>query len=259
MAVTATKKIIDGQEARFVDGELFEFVDPVIIAGLSPSATLLLDALANPVCPQPYSLFAVGSKLRLVERRATPIDTMTVLVLCTYRRLWIFPDYRYTGSGALETVETSRSSQDPTTWGTSTIQVGPTLRRQCGTIQTTMAQQVLRFERIVESGDPAADQRLYLNKCNSTVWYGLDPGYWLCTKFDFDWLAPAGSITGGDEGVPAWNYVMEFSSKGYGWPPLAEWIDPETGKPHPEPTSAYWQTVDWYSLVNFFDLLIGGA
>jgi hypothetical protein len=256
MAVTAHPKIIEGQEARYVDGELFEFVDVVYLRGLSTSATLLQDALNNALCPKPYALYAVGSTLRVVERRATVIDTNAVRVAVTYRRLWVYPDYLRTGSGALETIETSRNSQDPATW--TTIQVGPTGKKQCGVVQATMAQQVLRFERIVESDDPAVDQRTFLNKLNDATWYGLAAGRWLCTKLDYEWLAPAGSVTSG--GVsPAWKYVYEFTSKAYGWNPLVEWVDPETGKPHPVPTADYWQIVAWYGTANYAVLSLGGT
>jgi hypothetical protein len=254
--VSAITRILENQTAREVNGMLHEFVDPVLISGLTPSPTLLLDALDDPSCPKQWSQLEVGSSLRCVERNAKPVTTTDVLVECVYRRTYLFPLYLRSGTGALETIETSRDSQDPDTW--NPILVGPATKQQCGVVQAQMAQQVLRFERIVELDDPAVDQRTYLNHVNSNFpWYGLAAGQWLCTKFDYEFLALPGVVT--PAGIsPAWSIVMEFTSKKYGWQPMAEWIDPETGKP-PSNTTSFVEEVAWYETADFEPLELGGV
>jgi hypothetical protein len=253
--VSGIRKILEGQAAREVNGDRQEFIEPVVIAGLALSQTLLLDALDDAACPQPFDPLYVGSPLRVVERMAKPISANEVLVECVYRRLYVYPDYLRSGSGALETVESARSSQDPATWTPNLV--GPATKQQCAVIQAQMAQQVLRFERVWELDDPAVDQRKYLNKVNDDEWYGLGPTQWLCTKFDYEFLCGPG-IVSPLGASPAWNVVMEFTSKKYGWQPIVEWVDPETGKP-PSNTMTFAVSLLWYESENFLDLEIGGG
>jgi len=75
---------------------------------------------------------------------------------------------------------------------------------------------------------PDAVSRGYVGTTNLTYWAGDEPGYWMCTRCDFENLAAGYGQT------KRWAFTFEFQHKIDGWAQKIWYTDPRTGEPAPD-------------------------
>jgi hypothetical protein len=106
---------------------------------------------------------------------------------------------------------------------------------------TRLAPQVtVRYSRL-ETSSPGSKARTFVGRINSTEVFGSEEGTWMCT-----------AITGrSHDGGETYEVSYDFQYNPDGWQPAVVYLDPATGRPHPdaEPVVA-----SIYEAVDFTDL-----
>ena len=88
-------------------------------------------------------------------------------------------------------------------------------------------QTTLRFNRL-ESTSPASKARTYVGKVNDSTFQTSGAGTWLCT-----------AISGrSNDGGATYEVSYDFQYNADSWQPLVVYIDPASGKPHPDATAS---------------------
>ena len=93
---------------------------------------------------------------------------------------------------------------------------------------------------------PDTLSRAYVGATNSTYWAGVEPGYWLCTRCDFENMAAGYGQT------KRWLFTFEFQHKIDGWAQRIWYTDPRTGEPAPDLIEGTGiKYFDWYPSINY--------
>ncbi len=93
---------------------------------------------------------------------------------------------------------------------------------------------------------PDAISRFYVGSTNSTYWASNPPGYWMCTRCDFEAMAV------GVGQVHRWQFTFEFQYSVVGWNVGIVYIDPRTNEPPSDLVEGTgYKNIDWYGSVDF--------
>ncbi len=111
---------------------------------------------------------------------------------------------------------------------------------QIARVTKLVPQVTVRYSRLEETS-PGSKARQYVGKVNSGEVFSSDPGTWMCT-----------AITGrSNDGGETYEVTYDFQYNPDGWQPHVVYIDPATGRPHPDAES---QTAQVYESIDFMNL-----
>lgn len=117
---------------------------------------------------------------------------------------------------------------------------GPEAQSQVAQVSRFVPQTTVRYSRL-ETGSPGDKARNYVGKVNATTFFASDPGTWMCT-----------GITGrSHDGGTTYEVTYDFQYNPDGWQPVIQYIDPLTGRPHPDASPV---TATVYASINFQNL-----
>jgi len=112
--------------------------------------------------------------------------------------------------------------------------------RQIARVTKFIPQVTVRYSRL-ELSSPGSKARQYVGKINSEEVFGSDAGTWMCT-----------AITGrSNDGGETYEVTYDFQYNPEGWQPVVTYIDPTTGRPHPDAESV---TAQIYESIDFANL-----
>lgn len=253
MPPTVTLDVIaQGVELEERDGIIVRMVRGVRVAGLTPTgdSDVVDEALDAAGVPQPWSYHEKSGTvdrydgLLVVGRRVGQWHQDGCILLVEYGRKFQQVDEstpEISGFIALEQVETSRDRT-----GTPIV-VGPAGAEQGGRVNVAMPRRGLSYAEVYEGNSPGA--AAWAGYVNDDVWNGGAAGTWRCEGSEFEYL---GKRYDGVSWVNQWRRRWTFVYNPLGWQPIAEWLDPSTGKPSDAPTaSVHYKTVDWYPEADF--------
>lgn len=180
----------------------------------------------------------------VAELQASPAGDQAAMVRITYRSpdADFLPDLEdppqiQVGS----TLSQTTTSQDATGQPIEvTIGSGANTLTQIAQVRKLIPQTTVRYTRL-EEASPGDKARNYVGKINSTAVFSSNPETWMCT----------GIHGRSDDGGQTYLVTYDFQYNPDGWQPKAVYIDPTTGRPHPDATPIQ---ADIYNTIDFTNL-----